>query len=408
MTAKSGSQFGATLAAVSLLLAACGAATLPPLQTTIDPEQSAAVLAANGKRLAGATPLDVDRYQPLVRVAGCRRQGIPSGMPPARVVAGLDSALGYHRQKGGIGLAIWLDGKLIFEAYDKGANLATRTETFSMHKSLLALVVGAAIEDGVLPHKDVPVGNYLPEWANDPRGKIPLSSFLNMESGLELFPLGGPNSGKAMSLMMSGDITAVALGHGAVEAPHKTFRYNNANSQIVGTVLDRALRSAGHKGGYPAYLSEKIWCPLGNGDGALWFDREGGAPHYFAGMQASLRDWLRLGIMMANGGKANDKQLVPASWIAKMRTPAPNNPNYGLHLWLGAPADGKRAYSPESPMKVPHSEAYLADDVMFFDGFGGQRVYIVPSRKLVIARTSMVDFSYDDSVIINAVLRAAS
>jgi CubicO group peptidase (beta-lactamase class C family) len=65
-----------------------------------------------------------------------------------------------------------------------------------------------------------------------------------------------------------------------------------------------------------------------------------------------------------------------------------------------------RTYSPKNPMKVPHAEAYLANDVVFFDGFGGQRVYIVPSRRLVVARTPTVDFSYDDSVILNGVLRA--
>lgn len=408
MTAKRSVWIGTTVTVACLLVTACNTTPQPPLQTPISPEQSAAVLADNGKRLAGATPLDVDRYLPLTPVAGCASQELPIGTPSARLAAGLEAALGYHKQKGGIGLAIWQDGKLVLENYDRGANQASLSESLSMHKSLLAILVGAAIADGVLPSKDVAVGKYLPEWTNDPRGQIPLSAFLNMESGLELYAIGGPNNGKAMSLVMSGDITSAALAHGAIEPPYKTFRYNNANSQIVGTVLDRALKTSGRKGGYPAYLSRKIWCPLGNGDGALWLDREGGASHYFSGMQASLRDWLRVGIMMANDGEANGKQVIPAHWITAMRTPAPNNPNYGLHLWLGAPVGGQRSYSPESQLKVPHAEAYLADDVVFFDGFGGQRLYVVPSSKLVIARTSMVDFSYDDSVIINTVLRAAS
>ncbi len=393
------------IVALAWLLTACSTTPLAEAQTAITPEQSSAILAANLKELNGATPLDVDRYKPLVTVTGCAENVMEAAPASPALTEGLKPALDYHAQKGGIGIAIWHNGKLVSEVYREGVDRTSRTESFSMHKSLLALAVGLAIKDGFLPSKDVPVGTFLPEWADDARGKIPLSAFLNMESGLELYSMGGPQSAEAMSLVMSGDITKVALGHDVVEPPNRTFRYNNANSQIVGTVLNRALNAAGKRGGYAAYVSQNIWCPLGNQDGAVWLDRDGGAPHYFSGMQATLLDWLRVGVMIGNNGQANGKQIIPADWLTQMAEPAPNNPNYGLHLWLGSPAGGRRAYSPESPMKVPHAEPYLADDVVFFDGFGGQRVYIVPSRKLVVARTSLVDFTYDDSVILNTILR---
>lgn len=130
-----------------------------------------------------------------------------------------------------------------------------------------------------------------------------------------------------------------------------------------------------------------------------------GAPRFFAGLQATARDWARIGQMMLDRGRVGRKQIVPADWIAQMAAPSAANPAYGYQVWRGSPWQEKRAYSPDNPITVPHKEAYLADDVLFFDGFGGQRVYIVPSARLVIVRTGEPSMAFDDSVLVNIALR---
>ena len=87
------------------------------------------------------------------------------------------------------------------------------------------------------------------------------------------------------------------------------------------------------------------------------------------------------------------------------RAPGDLNASYGLNVWLGRNWQPERHYGPTTAFTVPHAEPYLASDVVFFDGFGGQRVYVVPSAGLVVARFGEVDMTYDDSIIVNTLLR---
>ena len=109
--------------------------------------------------------------------------------------------------------------------------------------------------------------------------------------------------------------------------------------------------------------------------------------------------------MIAHGGEFQGKQIVPADWIKQMTTPSPRNPNYGFQMWLGSPPTGVRTYNVKSPGRATHSAPYLADDVKFFDGGGGHRVYIIPSKDLVIVRTAAVNRTdFDDAALPNALL----
>jgi CubicO group peptidase (beta-lactamase class C family) len=81
------------------------------------------------------------------------------------------------------------------------------------------------------------------------------------------------------------------------------------------------------------------------------------------------------------------------------------NPNYGMQVWLGSPAGGVRTYNRQSTLVALHSEPYLVDDVVFLDGVGGQRVYVIPSAELVIVRIGKSQMDWDDAVLPNALLR---
>jgi CubicO group peptidase (beta-lactamase class C family) len=225
-----------------------------------------------------------------------------------------------------------------------------------------------------------------------------------MASGLKNYSL-AKQEWPAMKLMLSDDIEDTALSIPVLEAPFTRFNYKNADSQIAGAVIRRAAEKAG-KGDYASYASSALWCPLGNAPATLWLEDKGGAPRFYAGLQANLMDWARLGQLLLDQGKVGDKQVVPADWISTMTTPSRNNPNYGLQVWLGSPYVERRAYNSETPAKAFHSKPYLADDVIYLDGFGGQRVYVVPSRRLVIARTGNPNMKFDDAVLVNLALAA--
>jgi CubicO group peptidase (beta-lactamase class C family) len=203
--------------------------------------------------------------------------------------------------------------------------------------------------------------------------------------------------------MMLGDVTDAALGLEA-DGQRGAFNYNNGNFQIAGMALSRALKKAG-RGDYAAFLSKTLWCPLGNADATLWLEHDGGEPRFFAFLDASVRDWARVGQLIAQKGMWNGKQLISPATMEALAAASPGNPNYGMGIWRGSPWTKARRYSREAAFVATHGEAYLADDVLYLDGFGGQRVYIVPSAGLVISRSGETSMTWDDAVLVNEALR---
>jgi CubicO group peptidase (beta-lactamase class C family) len=303
--------------------------------------------------------------------------------------AALAKAQAYSDAFEGHALLVWQGGKLRYEQYGDGLSEDTRFETFSMHKSILGLVYGAALRDGIIHSLDDKAGDYLVEWKTDPRGAITIRQLLTMETGLGL---GHADNQAAVALAQPQDVP-----------PGFRFEYNNADPEIAGVILDRALRRAG-KGDYAAYLSTVLLKPLGAGDAHLWLDHKGGEPRFYAFCQMRARDWLRVGIMIAHQGKFGAVQVLPADWIKTLTRPSVLNPNYGILTWIGSPWNALRPYGPRTPLKVIHSAPYLAPDLVFFDGFGGQRVYIVPSLDLVIVRIGEPSLTFDDSVLPNTII----
>ncbi|MEQ8736132.1 MAG: hypothetical protein RIC29_14495 [Rhodospirillaceae bacterium] len=87
-----------------------------------------------------------------------------------------------------------------------------------------------------------------------------------------------------------------------------------------------------------------------------------------------------------------------------MTTPSPQNPKYGFQTWLGSPYIAKRSYSRTAGVTTLATEPYLAPDVFFADGFGAQRLYVVPSARLLIVRSGTTRMDWDDSKLPNLIL----
>jgi CubicO group peptidase (beta-lactamase class C family) len=314
----------------------------------------------------------------------------------------LSEAQAYSDQLGGSALCIWRAGHLVYESYAAGVDATTPLTTYSMAKSVLGLVYGLALEDGVVGSLDDAVGLYIDEWRGDPRGAITVRQLLQMRSGLKLYSL-ARREPEAIALLSGDHVTETALATPLERPPGALFEYANVNSQLAGTALDRALRRRG-LAGYSDYLERKLWRPLGQGAATLSVEFPGGEPRFFAGLQATAHDWLRLGVMFAQEGRFAGRAIVPAGWIRQMAAPSAN-PNYGIQLWRGSPWAAQRSYGPGTPQTVACKEPYLASDMVFFDGSGGQRVYVSAGLRLVIVRTGKMSWDWEDSSLPNTIIR---
>jgi CubicO group peptidase (beta-lactamase class C family) len=317
---------------------------------------------------------------------------------------GLSRAIRYAEHTQSLSLLVWRHGRLQYERYWGGAGPDTRSETYSMAKSVVALAVGLAIADGAIGSVDDAAARYLPSWRGTRYESISLRDLLTMTSGLEFlrinYGLGQSPWNRALRTLLGPDLVGPLLEWPLREVPGATFAYNSANTELLLAVLENATGER-----YASYLSRRLWQPLGAAPATLWLDRPGGTPRAFAYLQARPRDWLRLGVLLAEGGRFEEQQIVPAAWIKEMTTPSLRNPNYGFQIWLGSPPAGRRAYNPALAAFALHSAPYAAPDVAFFDGGGGHRVYVVPSKDLVIVRTGATNRpDWDDAVIPNVLL----
>lgn len=354
---------------------------------------------------------DVDWYEPLERVPGHEGAPLPRATADDRTIRAeaWAEAVAYAEETDSVALLVWHKGALQYEHYGVGFDRASRTDPASMHKSVIALVVGVAIADGTISSVDEPAATYITEWANDARAKITIKHLLQMTSGLYRDPFSPSPFGTTMKLNLGTEITDLTLSQPARSDPGLEFDYNNFNPQNLSIILERA---SGQR--YAQILSDKLWSKIGVGDAYLWLDHEGGLPRTYCCLHATAEDWLRIGLLHLNKGAVGGKQVVPRAWMEEVVTGSEVAPNYGYQTWLGSPYKAQRDYGLYVNAYVRHDEPYLADDVIFFDGAGGQRVYIIPSYDMVIVRTGTggLDFAtgsflWEDSRIPNALMRGA-
>ena len=296
---------------------------------------------------------------------------------------------------GGKALLIWHKGQLLYEAYADGVTPEQRSKSFSLHKSVLGIVAATLEAEGLID-LDSPVSDYVDAYKKGGRENLTIRQMLQHEAGLERFPF-NPPSFATLNLLLSDKVEKTALGAKLV-SDDLEFDYSNVQYQVAGAAIRAAIKKETDQT-YAQYLSKRIWTPLGAQDAFLWSETKDGAPRFYSGLHASPRDWLKLGVLIAE----NDGAILPKSAIETLLRPSKLNPNYGLGVWLGDAENGLRSYGPSTAMKVKSAEPFKVSDMVFFDGFGGQRVYISQKEKLVIVRIGDVRFDWDDTALPNLV-----
>lgn len=282
-------------------------------------------------------------------------------------------------------LIVLQNGQPVIERYGDGFGPDSKLISWSMAKTITAILTGILVADGRLVLDD-PVP--LPAWRRpgDPRGAITLRHLLHMADGLDHIENGEPVWESDTVRMLfgpnAGDMAAAAEAQPLVARPGERFNYSSATSVILSDVLTRALTASNDAGvrrdAMLGFIDGRLTSLLGITSLAPEFDARG---TMIGGsiMHATARDYARLGEFMRRGGTTlGGQRLVPESWINFMLTPSPRDAAYGGHIWLNRPrpAGSDAALWPQQGPR----------DLFAFLGHQGQYVIVSPSQRLTVVR----------------------
>lgn len=356
--------------------------------------------------------LGLETYEPLEAVPGARdHQPLRAASVASIDPSALQRAREYAAANRSSAFLVWRDGVLEESSYF-GETLATSTLTSrSLAKPMTAIAVGRAIALGRIRSLDQPVADFVPEWRDDERRRLILvRHLLDMRSGfLPQSMSSDPAHILNRAYLHPRHDEIIIREYPVVDAPGSRYEYNNASSEMVAVLIERAT---GRR--YAEFISSEILQPIGAPGGQVWVNRPGGVAHSGCCLMLPAEAWLRLGILLSTDGVWQGKRLLPVGYVNEMRRPTRENPYYGLGVYVAGDYTPRRGFAhPEreaDSRKVLHSEPYLAPDLFLFDGNANQVVYIIPSERLVILR--MGDNpprgegqEWDNTVLPNTVLR---
>ncbi|WP_427965353.1 serine hydrolase domain-containing protein [Altererythrobacter sp.] len=291
-------------------------------------------------------------------------------------------------------LLIMKDGRIVTEIYRNGMNERTRHMGWSMTKSVTSVLIGAALEEGLIASLDDQITRYLPELKSSGYDGVTIRQILEMRSGVdyeERYDFANP--GVAASNHINALVKNVSRFADVARTlkrkskPGDVFAYKTIDTAVLGWLIERVSGET-----VAAYTTRKLWEPLGTeADGFYIMDGEPGIGREFsgAGFNATLRDWARFGQMMLDEGVANGKRVVSANWVKISQAPVGSEEamrgGYGYQWWT-----------------MPNSPAYSAI------GLQGQYVYIDPASRTVVVKLSYFPLQQDSAAQETAAFLAAA
>lgn len=266
---------------------------------------------------------------------------------------------------------------LLYEQYWDRYDTVTPSNSFSVAKSIVGLLVGIAAEERLLD-LDHPVGRYLPHFDTDAGNTLSIRELLMMSSGLNWDESYASLFSFTTEAYYGSDLQDLVRKLKVVEEPGARFRYMSGNTLLLGMILERATGKR-----LSDYATQKLWKPLGATAPAFWsLDHIDGIEKAYCCFYSNARDFARIGQLVLDSGASHGKQLVSKDYIRLMTT-AIDIPDdrgqvtnyYGYHWWL-ADVDGHR--------------------VVYARGILGQYIIVIPDLQLVVVRLGIERGSKED------------
>ena len=256
---------------------------------------------------------------------------------------------------------------IVYEEYWDKYNENSLTNSFSMAKSYIGMLIGIALDEGKINSIDDPIGNYLPEYSDFPQ--MTIKTLLTMSSGMNFDESYGNPFGHMAKAYYGKDIKKLNESYTMTETPGKVFKYLGGNTIILSFILEKVTGQS-----ISEYMSEKVWQRIGAKNPALWnLDHKNGREKAYCCFYSNVQDFARIGQLYLNKGLWNNERIISENYVMESTCPAyylkdvNNNcvDYYGFQIWT--------AY-------------YKNLDVFYFRGIQGQYTIVIPEKNLVIVR----------------------
>jgi len=261
-------------------------------------------------------------------------------------------------------------GEVIFEEYWDGYSASSRSNSFSMAKSITTMLVQCAIQDGIIPGWDTKVRDYLPGLKGEFADELTLRHLTTMTAGLDFNEHYTNPFDITAKLYYGPDAEKLMIENVPVVQRPGEYEYQSGATQLLGLALMKATGKT-----VAEYASEKLWKPLGAEHDAEWHLDGSGRELTFCCFNSNARDFARFGQMLLDQGNFKGQQILDSSFVA-MATKPHVVPFYGHSFWI---------YDDEGT------------HIFYQRGILGQYIIVIPEYDLVVVRLGHVRLGNDDN-----------
>tara|TARA_A100001015_G_scaffold4017_3_gene5283 strand:- start:24399 stop:25574 length:1176 start_codon:yes stop_codon:yes gene_type:complete len=273
-----------------------------------------------------------------------------------------DDLENYNKDRKTVAYLIFKSDSLLYEKYYNGYNASSKSNSFSMVKSMVSALMGIAIDEGHIKNLDQKVIDFIPDLKGPYAEEVTIEDLSSMASGQkwreEYY---NPFSVTSASYFVK-NLDTLILNQPIISKPGQTFKYQSGTTQLLAMVIKKATGE-----NLNDYLSQKLWKPIG-AKAALWqLDSDAnGMEKAFCCLASNARDFARVGKLYKNHGYWNGEQILDSAFVALSLQPRfPESPEYGYGWWL---------------------ETYKGKKVFMMRGHLGQYVMVIPEDDIMVVR----------------------
>jgi len=269
------------------------------------------------------------------------------------------------RIEGTSSLLVIYKGHIVSEQYAEGFNKESKLLGWSMTKSIVSTMYGIMQKKGMI---DVKNPADVDEWQNDERKNITYNNLLQMNSGLEWEEDYGKICDVTKMLYLDTDMSLKQAEKKLTGKPNESWYYSSGTSNLLAGMLMKKKFKTQQE--YLDFWYNELVDKIGMHSMIIETDLAGN----FVGSSyawANTRDWAKLGLLYMNKGNWNGEQIIDSTWVDYATTPTnTSDGQYGAQIWLN------------KGLKYPD----VPKDMFYFGGYQGQKVYMIPSKDLVVVR----------------------